>query len=208
MAKQKVFGVGLHRTGTTSLRAAMPKLGYDTVPPWRWQGRHGNTLKRGDLLKDVFNLASSYDACIYMPFITFYKELYEAYPDAKFILTERDEGKWLKSMHSFFGGNDWPEVRFVFGADAKEENAEALKKVFRSHNQQVKDFFADKKGRLLIMDLSKGHGYTELCEFLGEELPKGETVFPRVNEQNSVYASIVKNTIPTVSYARRLMFGS
>lgn len=203
--KQKVFGVGMHRTGTTSLRSAMPTLGYKTVKPWRWTGRYNNTLKSENVLADAFYLAANYDAAIYMPFMTFYKELYAAYPDAKFVLTERNEDAWIKSMVHFFGKRNWPEVRFVFGCDATPENEEMLRTVFRRHNREVKSFFEDKPGSLLVMNLSKGDGWMELCDFIGADIPNAK--FPRSNEKDSIYAHIVMRAIPTISTLRQHLTG-
>jgi hypothetical protein len=203
MMKEKVFGVGLHRTGTTSLRSAMPVLGYKTVPPWRWTGRYAHTLRREDVLADAFDLAAHHDASIYMPFTTFYRELHENWPTAKFILTERDEDAWVKSMVSFFGGGNWPEVRFAFGIDAKPENDETLRQVFRDHNRAVKEFFADKPGSLLVMDISKGDGWPALCRFLGESEPAAP--FPLSNARASLYAKFVMNAIPLIATAREVM---
>lgn len=203
--KQKVFGVGMHRTGTTSLRSAMPMLGYRTVKPWRWTGRYSDTLKKENVLTDAFYLSANYDAAIYMPFMTFYKELYLAYPDAKFILTERNEDSWVKSMTDFFGKRNWPEVRFAFGCDATPENEESLRAVFRRHNREVKRFFEDKPGSLLVMNLSKGDGWKELCDFIGADAPNA--AFPKSNERDSLYAHVVMRAIPTIATLRQRLTG-
>jgi hypothetical protein len=197
MKAEKVFGIGLHRTGTTSLRHAFNQLGYDTTPPWRWTGRYNHTLNHEDVAKDALHLAERYDAGGYMPFSPSYKELYQQYPDAKFILTVRNEKKWLKSMFNFFGYYNWPEIRYPLGADCKQENAKILTDAFMAHNKEVWEFFADKPGSLLEMDISRGDGWKELCTFLDKEVPNGP--FPKDNSKDSLYGQVVKRAIPTIS---------
>jgi len=197
MSKRKVFGIGLHRTGTTSLRRAFYQLGYKTVPPWLWTGRYEQTLKAEQVKLDAFELADSHEAAGYMPFSTCFEDLYDRYPDAKFILTVRNEDKWLKSMFNFFGDANWPEVRFAFGVDVSDETGETLKQKFNEHNSSVRQFFADKPGSLLEMDISKGDGWEELCTFLGEDIPDGN--FPRENAQGSIYTALVERAIPTIA---------
>jgi hypothetical protein len=203
--KQKVFGIGLHRTGTTSLRAALIDLNYDVVRPWRWTGRYSLNLKTDNVLADAMHLAENHDGCVYMPFTTFYKELYEKYPDAKFILTERDKNKWVNSMCNFFSTNNWPEVRFVFGMNADPNFKDKLKDHMNSHNQSVKDFFKDKPNSLLVMNIGKGDRWHKLCNFLEEPVPKKP--FPRVNASGSLYALFVANAIPLISTIRSLFTG-
>lgn len=203
--KTKVFGVGLHKTGTTSLRSAMPMLGYKTVQPWRWTGRYHHTLSEDVLLQTAFRLANTHDACIHSPFMTFHEELFAAYPDAKFVLTTRDEQKWLESLLKYFEGANWPEFRFVYGIDANTNAAEHLKDIFRQHNQDVRDFFADKPDSLLEMDISQGDGWQKLCDFLGCDIP--EQSFPKSNENGSLYARFVMRAVPFIATARRAISG-
>lgn len=203
--KQKVFGIGLHRTGTTSLRAALSALGYDVVRPWRWSGRYSMNLKKDNVLEDALHLAEHHNGCAYMPFTTFYKELYDKYPDAKFILTERDENKWVKSMCNFFSTNNWPEVRFVFGMNADPNFEDQLKHRMRDHNSAVKEFFKDKPGSLLVMNIGKGDRWKKLCAFLDEPVP--DKPFPRANAAGSLYALFVAHAIPIISTIRSVFTG-
>jgi Sulfotransferase domain len=79
----KVFGVGLSRTGTTSLHYALGFLGYRSIhfpPPHQ--------------LRELLNF---YDAAVDTPVACVFKELAEAYPDARFVLTVRDMDSWLAS---------------------------------------------------------------------------------------------------------------
>ena len=201
----KVFGLGLQRTGTTTLRVATATLGLSTVPSWRWMGRFSDRLKRGNVLADALDLANRYDACINMPFPTFYRELYDAHPDAKFILTVRDAESWYNSMTKFFGNANWPEIRYVFGHNATPDHKKRMIETYHTHNHAVRDFFADKPGSLLVMDINSGKdGWKTLCDFLGRETEYED--FPQSNAEGSLRAQFVRRCVPTIANTR-LMLG-
>ena len=91
--KQKVFGLGFHKTGTSTLAAALHKLGYSVCGQ---QNDHAQKMISGDI--DFFiQMAKSYDAFEDDPWHLIYKEMDEAFPKSKFILTYRDTDKWYKS---------------------------------------------------------------------------------------------------------------
>lgn len=200
----KVFGLGLQRTGTTTLRVATATLGLSTVPSWRWMGRFSDNLKRGNVLADALDLANRYDACINMPFPTFYRELYDAHPDAKFILTLRDDESWYESMTAFFGSANWPEIRYVFGQSAAPDHKERMIETYHTHNHTVLEFFADKPGSLLLMDINSGKdGWKTLCDFLGRETEYDD--FPKSNEKESLRAQFVMRCVPAIATTRRAL---
>ncbi|KAI9703735.1 MAG: hypothetical protein M1836_007505 [Candelina mexicana] len=108
----QVLAVGLPRTGTSSLRAALKQLGYDDVHHmesvftnpqeavmWReaaeakWFGV-GKPFGR----KEFDMLLGHCQATCDWPSAAFYEELITAYPEAKVILNTRDIDAWYKSM--------------------------------------------------------------------------------------------------------------
>ena len=76
----KIFGIGLSRTGTTSLTLALSELGL-----------HAYHFPRG---REVID---SVDAATDTPVAAWYQDLDAAYPDSKFILTLRHRPEWLDS---------------------------------------------------------------------------------------------------------------
>ena len=84
----KVFGIGLSRTGTSSLHAAFKRLGYRSVhyPP----------------LEGLFNFTDACDAAADTTVAVNFKELDKRYPGSKFVFTVRDIEKWLASTRVFF----------------------------------------------------------------------------------------------------------
>ena len=128
----KIFGVGLSKTGTTSLHYALEVLGYNAIHfpddlirnsskkvyfKWKMNSIAYRIPGRGrkpffyDILKNSNNrllLNEDYpkklDALTDTPVTRFYKELDKLYPGSKFIYTIRDIEKWLKSCEKHFTG--------------------------------------------------------------------------------------------------------
>lgn len=97
--RQKVFGIGLSKTGTTSLYVALHALGYRA-------GTYGhlNNLGLDNWFYNDFrhDYLKEFDALTDLPIGCFFKELDERYPGSMFILTIRDKKQWLNSCRSFF----------------------------------------------------------------------------------------------------------
>jgi hypothetical protein len=83
-----IFGIGLPRTGTTSLAKALRTLGY--------KGENYCVLRK-EGTKDGDAKAFKIDN----GFFKIYKELFWECPNSKFILTTRDVGSWKKSINKF-----------------------------------------------------------------------------------------------------------
>jgi hypothetical protein len=113
----KVIGIGLPRTGTTSLQEALQILGFSPV--------HGGiellrSVERADAFIDLYSkvlssewktgdaaltnrlreLMRGYRSCTDNPLFALVEEVYAAYPDAKYVLTTRPGGamEWNKSF--------------------------------------------------------------------------------------------------------------
>ena len=81
----KIFGIGLSKTGTTSLHVALEILGYSSVHyPVTWE-----EFDRYDAAHDI-TVASRFE------------ELDKLYPGSRFILTLRDLNQWLRSCENHF----------------------------------------------------------------------------------------------------------
>ena len=174
----KIFGVGTLKTGTTSLGSALEILGFKHT--------HDNReyllkqVKSGNLSK-IFHWADRHDSFEDWPWPLIYQELDTRYPDSRFILTTRaNEEDWLRSIvrHSEKFGPSLGR-RLFFGHKMPHQNEAEYIARYRQHNQQVRDFFKDKPGKLLEVCWEKGHGWKELCSFLGISVPA--VPFPKVN---------------------------
>lgn len=176
--QSKVFGIGLPKTGTTSLYAALYYLGY-RAGTYRHMARLGmGEWFHGDFTKDYFQ---DYDALTDLPLPVFYKGLYARYPGSKFILTVRPISTWLQSCKRQFSIPSPHEFSrkgrvAIFGAELPDENL--LLQAYNSHYESVLEFFADKPDSLLIFNAFDGDSWHKLCPFLGKKIPQYQ--FPNV----------------------------
>lgn len=181
----KVFGIGISRTGTTSLSKALRRLGYDTI--------HAplSIIKRVDG-RIVLNQEAvrRYEALTDSTVAFMYKELDAAFPGSKFVLTVRDVEKWILSMRRVRKVR--PIVRLipkthqlfseVFGERYLHDEA-AMRAAFLRHTSNVQAYF-QKRGNLLVMDFAAGDGWEKLCRFLGRPVPAAP--FPHNNNKSIV----------------------
>jgi hypothetical protein len=169
----KIFGIGLNKTGTTTLSGCLQTLGYSHMS------------LRIDLLKalkaghaeQVLKEIDHYDSFEDWPYPLMYRELDEKYgSDAKFILTVRKSPEiWLRSLerHSMHTPPRAHCRKLIYGYNYPQYSRRQHLEYYNRHNREVEDYFARKPGRLLVICWENGDGWTQLCEFLGEPLRKG-----------------------------------
>lgn len=176
----KIFGIGLSKTGTSSLAHALEILGYRTKD---YPG-----IERyvpGDLACMDPALLASYDAFTDTPIPCFYRELDRAYPDARFILTVREREGWLKSCQKQFTEklaakqNEAHNRLFMDLYGTTVFDAEKFAAGYERFVNGVMAYFAQRPRDLLVLDITGGEGWEKLCPFLGKPIP--EQPFPKAN---------------------------
>ena len=176
--KTKVFCIGFHKTGTTSLEMALKKLGYTVT------GSFGT--KDPDIANKVHEMAyamvEKFDAFEDNPWPILYRELDERFPDSKFVLTRRPTENWIRSQVKDFASTETPMRRWIYGEDAgcPLGNEETYTVRYERHNREVQEYFADRPNDLLIIDLPNDDGWSRLCPFLGHTVP--DEPFPHANK--------------------------
>jgi uncharacterized membrane protein len=197
----RIFGIGLHKTGTTSLHAAMAILGLDSFhwgsgeAPKIWQEVHSTgtskTLEQWYALSDL-------------PIPILYKKLDAAYPGSKFILTVRNEEKWLTSVERLWDPrynptryiwDIWPFTHRVHKALYGREtfDRQVFLERYRSHNAEVVEYFRYRSGDLLVMNFDAGAGWAELCGFLGAQVP--DVPYPTRNPSIALVQGRIESAI-------------
>lgn len=171
--KPKVFCVGFHKTGTKSLRKALETLGYRVTGP---DGAQDSAIGHCALAIALCR-ATEHDGFSGNPWPLLYRELDVAFPGSRFILTVRDEDRWIKSAVGHFGTVDTPTREWIYSVGAPVGNEAPYLARYRRHNAEVLGYF---RGRddLLVMDLERGDGWKKLCGFLGVAIPA--STFPHV----------------------------
>lgn len=124
----------------------------------------------------------------------FAKELIEAYPAAKVVLTTRDVDSWHASAKRtcywrtkdpelrFLSKFDWasglyyPMLRRLWDCFFSHDFEKNGKDVFRKHYQEVRDLVPPEN----LLEYQVGMGWEPLCKFLGHHVPP--TPFPRLND--------------------------
>lgn len=168
----KIFCVGLSKTATTSLTAALRLLGYDAV---HWHAtRHAFRYGEDGSPQIDWAFFEQHDAFADTPIARIYPDLDARYPGARFILTQREPQRWLRSFADQFaaGGLDPFSAqlhRDLYGTD-RYDHARCLA-AFERHAEQVRAHFATRPEALLELDISAGEGWEPLCAFLGQSVP-------------------------------------
>jgi hypothetical protein len=184
----RVFGIGMHKTGTVSLHEALGRLGLDSahwVGPW-WaraiyeevmvgSGR-SKTLERSYALSDL-------------PLALIFRQLDVAYPGSKFILTMRNETDWLMSVETHWSeANEWHGTwkrdcftnrchSLLYGRASFDR--ETMRARYWRHNFEVLEYFKDRPEDLLVLNIDSKLKWPPLCHFLG--LPVPDVPYPHFN---------------------------
>ncbi len=198
-----VIGAGFGRTGTMSLKVALEALGlgpcYHMVEVFKNLAACGWWSEAADDPQhaDWGRIFEGYRSTVDWPNATYYKELADAYPTAKVILTERDPETWFESTQATIFANDMPDdaasplpsmVRKVIYPlfDGRMHDKDKLVSVFRAHNARVREVIPPE--RLLVYEVAQGWG--PLCDFLGVAVPEG--AMPKVNSREEFGAHLAR----------------
>lgn len=173
----KVFCIGMFKTGTTSLGRAFDVLGYRTMHgPWwpkdrmivdDWYEKAEEWSKYDDIIKQQ---TTNFNAFEDYPWMFCYEKCNQWYPKAKFILTLRDYQKVAES-----------EVRWWRKNGVSEEKIPKVEKFmdrYETHKNNVLTYFKD-KDNLLQLNITEGDGWEKLCNFLDKDIPSSP--FPHLN---------------------------
>ena len=172
----KVFCLGWHKTGTTTLGSALIRLGYKVV------GARLDTVEdlQAGRIENVLDLAREFDAFQDVPWAALFKELDAAFPGSKFIFVERDEETWLKSAARHFKDLHIPMHEWLYGTGELAGNEQQYLERYRAHNAEVKKYFQHRDD-FLVFSLDRGDGWPELCHFLSRPVPSAP--FPHENKR-------------------------
>lgn len=207
----QLINAGLGRTGTTSLKVALERLGFgpcfhmfdvvdDESRLRRWEG----IVCDGET-PDWEAVFDGYAAAVDGPCAIYHRQLKEAFPEAKMVLTVRDPEEWYRSTYDTLyqfalrseanpprpGSRQARLFRItstmvwngLFGGRFSDKD-HAIE-VYLRHNEEVVRAFGDD---LLVYDVRQGWG--PLCDFLGVEAPEED--FPHANDAASMRRRIAR----------------
>ena len=193
-----IIGSGFGRTGTKSIKEAIEQLGFgpchhmyelvenpDTVQGWQ-DAADG-------VIEDWANLYAGYKSQVDWPGSHYWRQVAEAFPEAKVLHSVRPEDSWVRSfqrtigklMTVYEGMNLPPHIRAIldmnkqiisegtFGGSPLDEDV--LRAAFRKRTEDV--LAAIPEGRVLVFD--PADGWEPLCAFL--DVPVPDQPFPHKN---------------------------
>ena len=187
---RKVFGIGLNKTGISTLKQCFRVLGYthkthdrDLLVDYR-EGRM-------DRIETAMEAHDSFEA---WPWGLMYREIFERYGrEARYILTLRKTpDTWLTSLknHSLQSNPDENSRYLAYGYDYPHGYEAEHLAIYRKHEADVRAFFA-KHGAsdcLKVLCWEKGDGWEDVCDFLGHDIP--DRAFPHANKTANRLAQV------------------
>lgn len=190
---RKIFGIGMSKTGTTTLGRCFQILGLGPTVKGNWEVRelaragrpmHPVNLKfaydfskpllTGVALERMVAVAKEYRSFHDAPWYMLYRELDEAFPGSQFILTIRQSAEvqarsdWHNNCATGRCSGE-PDRNFIFEQAWR----------YASHNYHVVRYFHGRERDLLVICWEDGDGWEKLCGFL--ELPVPAEPFPHEN---------------------------
>ena len=177
----KVFGIGLNKTGTTTLGHCLQQLGY----------RHSSF--RLDLLQataaghlqPLVEHIEHHDSFEDWPYPLVFRQLDVLFPGSRFILTRRPSPqRWLSSLEAHALRVD-PEQgsrarTLAYGWAYPQLNRPAHLTIYANHLNAVRAHFRDRPDDLLEVCWEEEARWEPLCTFLGK--PAREQPFPHANQ--------------------------
>lgn len=164
--EHKIFGIGLNKTGTTTLGECAKILGLSYI------GCNKSLLEDYVLNNDFTNIkkhVNNHDLFEDWPWPLIYKQLDELYPSSKFILTVRQsEQKWLNSLksHSLNTSPTDHCRKLVYGKNYPHRNEQRYLDFYRKHNANVREYFKGRDNDFIELCWENGDGFEQLCNFL------------------------------------------
>lgn len=182
----RVFGVGMNKTGTSSLGRALRQLGVVPLAGPKLAQRAGLVtalFERGDY-EPALRYARMYRAFEDRPWNVWemYRLLDERYPGSRFVLTRRDPESWWRSVRRWITvtkpGIGERYRQHLRAASLREAD---MLEAYARFNQEICDYFAGRDD-FQVLDIEAGDGWETLSRFLALPVPDGS--FPHANRQS------------------------
>jgi hypothetical protein len=221
--QMKVIGAGLPRTGTLSQKVALEMLGFgpcyhmvnvltDLPLARQWE-------QAMDTEVDWDEIFGEHESTVDWPGSFFYRELADAYPDAKVVLSVRDPEAWERSMldtiWGLFHGQsvmahisktredvdpEWRAymdmMRRMWAAQGVFSGPELrpgqLVEAITRYQEQVQRNIPE--DRLLVWSVQDG--WEPLCRCLEVDVPQAE--FPRLNDSKMFVDRIIDSSLMVI----------
>lgn len=220
----QLLGAGLPRTATLTQRAALEILGLrpcyhmqnvfaDMSAVGRWREVLDGKLSAAEIL-------DGYPAVVDWPGSYYYRELMDAYPEAKVLLSVRDGMAWARSMHETIWGLFYDDtlIRHVSDArmrvdpvwntyiemmkemwvrtellDGEATTLEFMAAAMERYNEKVRAAVPAER----LLEWWPTDGWKPLCEFL--EVPVPDEPVPHINDTAQFVEQITRFSVQVLS---------
>lgn len=167
----KVIGVGLPKTGTSSLSIVLNNNDISTI--------HFGSPECDEIRQKIYKGIYTFDTLnkyvgITNAFEMLFPQVDKTYPNSKFIHTVRDKDLWLVSIEQHW-------KRMLANAEANPMlihhhlitfgtylfNKDRFSYIYDMHNDMVKKYFTSRPEDILTIDITSDRAYVyKICEFL------------------------------------------
>lgn len=208
----KIIGAGLPRTATLTQKIALEMLGlgpcYHMADAMSSTDRMAHWIDAFGGKPDWDTIYNGFLATVDWPGSYYYRELAEAYPEAKVLLSSRDGNAWAQSMRNtiwdmVFGDSlmhhlmmaqsrvdpvrrqfadtlmGMSEKSGIFGPDPQNFDEKALAAAMERHNDAVRRTIPKER----LLEWWPTDGWEPLCEFL--QVPVPSVPVPHVNDSQA-----------------------
>ena len=194
MNSNKIFCIGLNKTGTTSLLYEFVRMGVMTGNQREGEQMVSHYLNGN--FKPILNYCKRDKFFQDIPFSipNFYKQLDMEFPNAKFILSVRTSAdEWYDSLIRFHTkskligvagklptSDDLKESSYVYKGWAYDVhniiynvpyddpyNKDILIETYENHKKDVNEYFKNRNNDLIVIDLADNQSYIKFKNFFG-----------------------------------------
>lgn len=168
----KIFGIGLNKTGTSTLGAAGAAMGLSAKS---WDAalfRETIVEGRRDML---WKTIDAYDLFNDFPYPLLYEEIDARYPGSKFVLTLRKSPEaWLASIkaHAMRASPATRTHRIVYGFQYPHGREAAFLSFYERHNEAARRYFAGRTADFLEICWEEEENLARLAAFVGRQAPQ------------------------------------
>lgn len=165
-----IIGVGLSKTGTSTLTECLNHLGYNCL---HW-GEKAALLYVDKKYDEIFQgYLPKYDSFTDYPWNLMYRMFDNLY-NCKFILTSRASAeKWYNSFKNhILSVGHFNTGKLVYGFEDPERDKQKMLNYYWMHNSQVREYFSTfNNNNFLDICFESGDGWPEICDFLNHPVP-------------------------------------
>lgn len=170
----KVFVIGLSRSGTRSVTLALSKLGIEICHHLK------STIGTAKCLEGEVEKVPEleyYRGLSDLPAAMYYKRLDKMFPGSLFIYTLRSKEKWLKSCSRNYQRAQGPLFSKFYQSDIFDKDT--FGRVYDKHKKKVFKYFRESEN-FLAMYMPVDFNWQILCSFLETDIP--DCRFPNVKD--------------------------